>query len=73
MEKKMTLEEARHMDVQCFIVGLSILFSALTAMLGFGMLSIGYVMVLAIYFVMNGVAKDLRELCNDLAEECENE
>ena len=47
--------------------------SALTAILGYGMLSIGNAMVLAFYFVMVGMSKDLKELCNGLAEECESE
>ena len=73
MEKKMTVKETKSMEIQSIIVGVSILFSALTAVLGYGMLSIGNVMVLAFYFVMVGMSKDLKELCNGLAEECESE
>ena len=73
MEKKSTSKEVKSMDIQSIVVGASILFSALTAVLGYGMLSIGNVMVLAFYFVMVGMSKDLKELCNGLAEECESE
>lgn len=73
MEKKSTLKEVKRMDVQCIIVGISILFSALTAVLGHEMLSIGNAMILALYLVMVGMSKDLKELCNGLVEECESE
>ena len=71
MEKKMTVKETKNMEIQSIIVGVSILFSALTAVFGYGMLSIGCVMVLAVYFVMVGMSKDLKELCNELVEETE--
>ncbi len=67
------LEEVKRMDVQCIVIGLFILFSAVTAILGYGMLSISNVMVLTFYCVMNGMNKDLRELCNSLVEEGEEE
>ena len=73
MEKKMTAKETKSMEIQSIIVGVSILFSALTAVLGYGMLSIGNAMVLAFYFVMVGMSKDLKELCCGLVEECESE
>ena len=73
MEKKMTVKETKSMEIQSIIVGVSILFSALSAVLGYGMLSIGNAMVLAFYFVMVGMSKDLKELCNGLADECESE
>ena len=44
MEKKMTVKETKSMEIQSIIVGVSILFSALTAVLGYGMLSIGNAM-----------------------------
>ena len=61
------------MDIQSIVVGASILFSALAAVLGYGVLGLGNAMVLALYLVMTGMSKDLKELCNGLAEECENE
>ena len=73
MEKKSTLKEVKRMDVQSIIVGISILFSALAAVLGYEMLSIGNAMILAFYMVMVGMSKDLKELCNGLVEECESE
>ena len=73
MKKKSTLKEVKRMDVQSIIVGVSILFSALAAVLGHEMLSIGNAMILAFYFVMVGMSKDLKELCNSLVEECESE
>ena len=73
MEKKSTLKEVKRMDVQSVIVVVSVVFSALTAVLGYGMLSIGSVMILSFYCVMVGMSKDLKELCNSLVEECENE
>ena len=73
MEKKSLLKEVKRMDVQCIVIGLFILFSAVTAILGYGMLSISNVMVLTFYCVMNGMNKDLRELCNSLVEEGEEE
>lgn len=73
MEKKSTWKEVKGVDVQSIIIGISILFSALSAVLGYGMLSFGNAMVLAFYLVMAGMSKDLKELCNGLAEECESE
>ena len=73
MEKKSTLKEVKRMDVQSIIVGISILFSALAAVLGYEMLSISNAMVLAFYMVMVGMSKDLKELCCGLVEECESE
>ena len=73
MEKKSTSKEVKSMDIQSIVVGVSILFSALAAVLGYGVLGLGNAMVLALYLVMTGMSKDLKELCNGLAEECENE
>ena len=73
MEKKSTSKEVKSMDIQSIVVGASILFSALAAVLGYGILGIGNAMVLAVYLVMTGMSKDLKELCNGLVEECENE
>ena len=73
MEKKSTWKEVKGVDVQSIIIGISILFSALSAVLGYGMLSFGNAMVLAFYLIMVGMSKDLKELCNGLAEECESE
>lgn len=73
MEKKSTWKEVKGMDVQSIIIGISILFSALSAVLGYGMLSFGNAMVLAFYLVMVGMSKDLKELCNGLVEEYERE
>ena len=73
MEKKSTMEEVKCMDFQSIIVGVAIFFCALTAALGYGILSISSAMVLAVYCVMVGMSKDLKELCNGLAEECESE
>ena len=73
MEKKSTLKEVKRMDVQSIIVGISILFSAFAAVLGYEMLSISNAMVLAFYLIMVGMSKDLKELCNGLVEECESE
>ena len=73
MEKKSTWKEVKGMDVQSIIIGISILFSALSAVLGYGILSFGNAMVLAFYLVMVGMSKDLKELCNGLVEEYERE
>ena len=73
MEKKSTSKEVKSMDIQSIVVGASILFSALAAVLGYGVLGLGNAMVLALYLVMTGMSKDLKELCNGLMEECENE
>ena len=72
MEKKSTWKEVKGVDVQSIIIGISILFSALAAVLGYGVLGLGNAMVLALYLVMAGMSKGLKELCNVLAEECES-
>ena len=69
MEKKSLLKEAKHSEILSVIVGISILFSALTAILGYDSLSISNAMILAFFFVMACMAKDLKELCNGLVEE----
>ena len=69
MEKKSLLKEAKHSEILSVIVGISILFSALTAILGYESLSISNAMILAFFCVMAYMAKDLKELCNGLVEE----
>ena len=73
MEKKSTWKEIKSMDVESVIVGVYIFFSALIALLGFGMLSFVNAMVLIFYLFMAGMRKDLKELCNGLVKECESE
>ena len=73
MEKKSTWKEIKSMDVESVIVGVYIFFSALIALLGFGMLSFVNAMVLIFYLLMSGMRKDLKELCNGLVKECESE
>lgn len=73
MEKKSTWKEIKSMDVESVIVGVYIFFSALIALLGFGMLSFVNAMVLIFYLLMAGMRKDLKELCNGLVKECESE
>ena len=73
MEKKSLSKEVKRMDVQCIIAGVSILFSALTAVLGYEKLSIGNAMIFAIFCVMSCMAQDLKDLCNSLVEEEEKE
>lgn len=69
MEKKSLLKEAKHSEILSVIVGISILFSALTAILGYESLSISNAMILAFFCVMACMAKDLKELYNGLVEE----
>ena len=73
MEKKSTWKEIKSMDVESVIVGVYIFFSALIALLGFGMLSFVNAMVLIFYLLRAGMRKDLKELCNGLVKECESE
>ena len=73
MKKKSTWKEVKGMDVESVIVGVYIFFSALIALLGFGMLSFVNAMVLIFYLLMAGMRKDLKELCNGLVKECESE
>ena len=72
MKKKSTWKEVKGMDVRDVIVGAYILFSALAALFGFGILSIGNTVVLILYLVIAGMGKDLKELCDGLVEECES-
>lgn len=69
MEKKLSLNEVKQSDKMGIVVGIMVLFTALTAVLGYEELSIGNVMVFAFFCVMSCMAKDLKELCNSLAEE----
>ena len=50
-------------------MGISILFSALMAILGYVALSISNAMVLVVFCVLCGMTKDLKDLCNELLEE----
>ena len=61
------------MDVESVIVGVYIFFSALIALFGFGMLSIGNALVLILYLFITGKRKDMKELCHGMVEECESE
>lgn len=69
MEKKSLGKEAKSVDVQCVIAGVSILFSALSAAFGYENLSISMAMIFAVVCVMSCIAKDVMELCNGLLEE----
>ena len=69
MEKKSAGKEMKCQDVLGVLVGVSILFSALTAVGGYAVLSISNAMVLAVFCVLNGMSEDLKDLCNGLAEE----
>ena len=72
MEKQVELKEAKSADVQSIIAGVLILFSAVTAILGYVELSLCCVMVFAVFCVMSCMAKDLIELCNSIVEEEES-
>ena len=69
MKKQVELSEAKSVNVQCMMVGVSILFSVLTAVLGLESLSIGGVMIFAVVCVMGCMIKDWVELCKELVEE----
>lgn len=69
MKKKSNMKGVKQFDMMSVIVAVSVLFSALTAVLGYGSLSISNAMVLAVFCVLNCMAKDLKEFCNGLVEE----
>lgn len=69
MKKKSVMKEVKVQDVLSVLVGISILFSALMAILGYEALSIGNAMVLVVFCVLCGMTKDLKDLCNELVEE----
>lgn len=72
MEKNLGLKEAKSVNVQCVIAGVSILFSVFTAILGYESLSVSMAMIFAIVCVMSCMTKDVMELCNGLMEEEES-
>ena len=69
MEKKSYMKEVKQCDMMSIIIGISILFSALMAVLGYESLSISNAMILAVFCVLNCMAKDLKEFCNELMKE----
>ena len=54
---------------QCMIAGVILLFSVLTATLGYVSLSISMAMIFAVVCVMGCMTRDVMELCEDLMEE----
>lgn len=73
MEKKSLLKGVRNSDMLSILIAVSILFSALTAVLGYESLSISNAMILAVFCVLACMTKDLKEFCNGLVEEGEEE
>ena len=69
MEKQVELREAKSVDVQCVVVGVSVLICMLAAVLGYESLSICSVMIFAVVCVMGGIVKDWVEFCKDLVDE----
>ena len=69
MEKKLEWKKVKSVDVQCMIAGVVLLFSVLTATLGYVSLSISMAMIFAVVCVMGCMTKDVMELCEDLMEE----
>ena len=69
MEKKSYMKEVKQCDMMSIIIGISILFSALMAVLGYESLSISNAMILAVFCALNCMAKDLKEFYNELVEE----
>ena len=69
MEKQVRWSEVKSWNVQCVIAGASILFCALTALLGLESLSISGVMIFAVVSVSGYLVKDGVEFCRELAEE----
>jgi len=69
MEKKLEWKEVKSVDVQCMIAGVALLFSVLTATLGYVSLSISMTMIFAIVCVMSCMTTDVMELCDGLLEE----
>ena len=71
MEKNFGLKEVKSVNVQCVIAGVSILFSVLSATLGYESLSISMAMIFAIVCVMSCMTRDVMELCDGLMDEDE--
>ena len=69
MEKQVELREAKSVDVQCVVAGVSVLICMLAAVLGYESLSICSEMIFAVVCVMGCMTKDVMELCEDLMEE----
>ena len=69
MEKQVELREAKSVDVQCVVAGVSVLICMLAAVLGYESLSICSVMIFAVVCVMGGMVKDWVEFCKDLVDE----
>ena len=72
MEKNLSLKEAKSVNAQCMMAGVSILFSIISATLGYESLSISMVMIFTIVCVMGCMIKDVFELCEGLMEEDED-
>ena len=69
MEKQVELREAKSVDVQSVVAGVSVLICMLAAVLGYESLSICSVMIFAVVCVMGGIVKDWIEFCKDLVDE----
>ena len=69
MEKQIEFREAKSVDVQCVVAGVSVLICMLAAVLGYESLSICSVMIFAVVCVMGGMVKDWVEFCKDLVDE----
>ena len=72
MEKNLSLKEAKSVNAQCMMAGVSLLFSIISATLGYESLSISMVMIFTIVCVMGCMTKDVFELCEGLMEEDED-
>ena len=72
MEKNLSLKEAKSVNAQCMMAGVSLLFSIISATLGYESLSISMVMFFTIVCVMGCMTKDVLELCEGLMEEDED-
>ena len=69
MEKQVKLSEVKSWNVQSIIVGVSILFSVSTTILGLESLSISGVMIFAVICVWGCLVKDGVEFCKELVNE----
>lgn len=58
----------RSMDIQQFIIGASVLFSTISALLGNLELSIGIALSVVTLFVFGAMLKDLKEFADELKE-----
>ena len=72
MENNLSLKEAKSVNAQCMMAGVSLLFSIISATLGYESLSISMVMIFTIVCVMGCMTKDVLELCEGLMEEDED-